>query len=262
MKKVNRNILNAVLVGAGFVSSLLMINKNKVITKKQTIPAFFKGNAPYIFAHRGGMALRPEQTQLAFDYAKQLGVDGFETDVRLTPYRGHAHTAILTFDELLKQYPDMYINVDLKDAPESYEGSIAPQIMFDTIAENQAFDRVLVTSFYKEQIVRFNKIAQRSVAIGASQQEVTEAFLKYHLLGGRYYQPLAQTFQMPTHFKGINLTSSRFIKWLNDMNVIPGYYGVNSIDLMNDLYQKGAHTIVTDRPDLAQQFKQSINNKQ
>ncbi|SUK40563.1 glycerophosphoryl diester phosphodiesterase [Staphylococcus aureus] len=48
MKKVNRNILNAVLVGAGFVSSLLMINKNKVITRKQTIPAFFKGNEPYI----------------------------------------------------------------------------------------------------------------------------------------------------------------------------------------------------------------------
>lgn len=61
-----------------------MITKNKVITKKQTIPDFFKGNAPYIFAHRGGMTLRPEQTQLAFDYAKQLGVDGFETDVRLT----------------------------------------------------------------------------------------------------------------------------------------------------------------------------------
>lgn len=30
---------------------------------------------------------------------------------------------------------------------------------------------------------------------------------------------------------------------------------------MNDLYQKGAHTIVTDRPDLAQQFKQTIPNK-
>lgn len=52
MKKVNRNILNAVLVGAGFLSSLLMINKNKVITKKQTIPAFFKGNALYICASR------------------------------------------------------------------------------------------------------------------------------------------------------------------------------------------------------------------
>lgn len=30
------------------------------------------------------MSLRPEQTQLAFDHAKDLGVDGFETDVRLT----------------------------------------------------------------------------------------------------------------------------------------------------------------------------------
>ena len=60
-----------------------MINKNKVITTKQTIPAFSKA-MHHIFAHRGGMALRPEQTQLAFDYAKQLGVDGFETDVRLT----------------------------------------------------------------------------------------------------------------------------------------------------------------------------------
>lgn len=29
MKKLNRNILNAVLVGAGFVSSLLMITKIK-----------------------------------------------------------------------------------------------------------------------------------------------------------------------------------------------------------------------------------------
>ncbi|MGV3031789.1 glycerophosphodiester phosphodiesterase, partial [Staphylococcus chromogenes] len=33
-----------------------------------------------------------------------------------------------------------------------------------------------------------------------------------------------------------------------------GYYGVNSIDLMVDLVEKGVHTIVTDRPTLAQQF--------
>ncbi|CDR28136.1 glycerophosphodiester phosphodiesterase [Staphylococcus schweitzeri] len=307
MKKVNKKVFNLILLGAGFVSSLLMINKNKVITKTQTIPPFFKGPAPYIFAHRGGMSLRPEQTQLAFDHAKDLGVDGFETDVRLTkdqqlivfhdatvdrttngsgkvsthtltelkkldagyhfkdingntPYRGFEHTEILTFDELLKLYPDMYINVDLKDDPESYEGSIAPQIMYDIIAANNAYDRVLVTSFFKEQIIRFNNIAKGSVAIGASQQEVTEAFLKFYLLGGRGYTPLAQTFQMPTTFKGINLTSTNFIKWLNDMNVIPGYYGVNSIDLMQDLYQKGTHTIVTDRPDLAQQFKQTLMN--
>ena len=52
MKKVNRNILNAVLVGAGFLSSLLMIDKNKVITKKQTIPAFQRQCTIYICASR------------------------------------------------------------------------------------------------------------------------------------------------------------------------------------------------------------------
>lgn len=30
------------------------------------------------------MAVRPEQTQLAFDHAVSFDVDGFETDVRLT----------------------------------------------------------------------------------------------------------------------------------------------------------------------------------
>lgn len=50
MKKLNRNILNAVLVGAGFVSSLLMITKNKVITKKQTIPDFSKA-MHHIYLH-------------------------------------------------------------------------------------------------------------------------------------------------------------------------------------------------------------------
>ena len=40
---------------------------------------------------------------------------------------GHQQARILTFDELLKMYPSKYINVDLKDAPSSYEGSIAPK---------------------------------------------------------------------------------------------------------------------------------------
>src|SRR5689334_12883384 len=35
-------------------------------------------------AHRGGSALRPENTLLAFDHAASLGVDGFECDVQLS----------------------------------------------------------------------------------------------------------------------------------------------------------------------------------
>lgn len=36
------------------------------------------------FAHRGGSALRPENTLLAFDHGLQVGADGLEFDVRLS----------------------------------------------------------------------------------------------------------------------------------------------------------------------------------
>ena len=38
-------------------------------------------------------------------------------------------------------YPNMYINVDLKDAPDSYEGTVAPTKMYEDIINNQAQDR-------------------------------------------------------------------------------------------------------------------------
>ena len=39
---------------------------------------------PLVFAHRGGAALRPENTILAFDHGLALGADGIEFDVHLS----------------------------------------------------------------------------------------------------------------------------------------------------------------------------------
>lgn len=39
---------------------------------------------PQVFAHRGGAALRPENTILAFDHGVSLGADGIELDVHLS----------------------------------------------------------------------------------------------------------------------------------------------------------------------------------
>lgn len=39
---------------------------------------------PLVFAHRGGAALRPENTMAAFDHGLSLGADGVELDVRLS----------------------------------------------------------------------------------------------------------------------------------------------------------------------------------
>src|SRR6266699_1110092 len=46
-------------------------------------PALTLGR-PQVFAHRGGAALRPENTILAFDHGLSLGADGLELDVHLS----------------------------------------------------------------------------------------------------------------------------------------------------------------------------------
>ncbi|UXR29597.1 glycerophosphodiester phosphodiesterase [Staphylococcus simulans] len=304
MVKISRLIRNSVAGAAGIFSGLIFLSKLKGQPEPQPIPAFFTRKPHYIFAHRGGMALRPEQTKLAFDTAASYEVDGFETDVRVTsdeqlivfhdatvdrttngsgkvrehrldelqkldagyhfkdinketPYRDHPDAKILTFDQLLELYPDMLINVDLKDSPDSYEGTIAPELLYKSIVRHNAQDCVLVTSFYQEQIARFSELALGTVAVGASQEEVTVGIVKFFSGLGNMFEAQANTFQMPTSYHGVPLTSKRLINWLNSRNIVPGYYGVNSIDLMSDLFNKGTHTIVTDRPDLAFQYRQN-----
>src|SRR4030095_5906616 len=39
---------------------------------------------PLVYAHRGGAALRPENTLAAFDHGLTLGADGLELDVQLS----------------------------------------------------------------------------------------------------------------------------------------------------------------------------------
>ena len=69
-------------------------------------------------------------------------------------------------------YPNMYINVDLKDAPDSYEGTVAPTKMYEDIINNQAQDRVLVTSFYKEQNVRFREISKDKLLLEQAKKKL------------------------------------------------------------------------------------------
>lgn len=304
--KFNKLIKGGFLGTVGLMGSIFFFTKYNTKPHNQSIPPFFSKPAPYIFAHRGGMAVRPEQTKLAFDNAVAHEIDGFETDVRLTkdhelvvfydndvdrttngsgkisehtlaelkqldagyhftdingvqPYRGHEDAKILTFDELLKTYPNQLISVNLQDDPKSEQGQLAPEIIYEIIVANNAQQRVLVSSFYSKQIERFNIISNGTVAIGASQNEVAEGMLKFYTGLGNTFQPRANTFQMFVSFKGIKLTSPKFIKWLNERNIVPGYCGVNNIDLMNDLVFHGAHTLVTDRPDLAQRFKNTYH---
>ncbi len=262
------------------------------------IKPYFKKRSPYVFAHRGGMGLRPEHTRLAFDKASEFNVEGFEIDIRLTkdeeivvfhdayvdrtsngagkvsnltledlraldfgyhftdvegnhPYRNHEKAKIVTLKELIEEYPDKLINLDIKDDPETYAGSLVPSLLYRLITELGAEDRILVTSFYDSQIKQFNLYADNKIALGAGVDQVSKAYFLQKLGFGHMYTPKADTFQLPTEYNGIPLDTEKFIEFLTSLNIAVGFWNINKMDKMDELIQKGAHTIVTDYPDIS-----------
>lgn len=298
MRKCIKGILTTIGVAGGIVGGLWIGTKLTSETKVQQIKPYFKRRSPYIFAHRGGMALAPEHTKLAFDKSSEFNVEGFEIDIRLTkdeeivvmhdayvdrvsngagrvsnmtlaelkeldfghhfrdvegntPFRGHEDAKILTLKELLENYPDKLVNIDIKDKPETYEGSLIPTVLYRLIKELGAEDRVLITSFHDAQINRFRLYSGDEIALGAGEEQVTKAYLSFKTGFKHLYQPNADTFQIPVDVKGYPLDNEKFIAYLQNMNVAVGYWVINDMDKMDELIQKGAHTIVTDFPDIS-----------
>src|SRR5437763_17163014 len=103
-------------------------------------PALSLGR-PQVFAHRGGAALRPENTIEAFDHGLTLGADGLELDVHLsrdgivvvhhdrtlertTTLRGPvaarsaqelAAAGVPALSDVLARYPDTRIIIEMKE---------------------------------------------------------------------------------------------------------------------------------------------------
>lgn len=257
-------------------------------------------DSPIILAHRGGSLIAPENTMVAFKKAAELGVHGFEIDIRLTKdeeiivfhdeyidrttngagrvadmtldelklldfgyqflneeqeysFRGQGES-VLTLRDLFDQFPQMLINIDMKDSPETYEGSLIPSKLWRLIDEMGAQHRVVVTSFFDEQIDRFNLYAQNNVALGAGENEVRKAYSAYTSQFGHLYHPRTDVMQIPVKSGVFPLDGAGFIHFLSKLNVPVHYWTINDKDTMEKLLLAGAKGIITDRPDIAVQL--------
>lgn len=257
-------------------------------------------DSPIILAHRGGSLIAPENTMVAFKNAAELGVHGFEIDIRLTKdeeiivfhdeyvdrttdgagrvadmtldelklldfgyhfineqqeyaYRGQGES-VTTLRELFEQFPQMLINIDMKDSPETYEGSLIPSKLWRLIEEMGAQHRVVVTSFFDEQIDRFNLYAQNNVALGAGENEVRKAYSAYTSQFGHFYHPRTDVMQIPVKSGVFPLDGAGFIHFLSKLNVPVHYWTINDKETMERLLVAGAKGIITDRPDIAVQL--------
>ncbi|MGE3404939.1 MAG: glycerophosphodiester phosphodiesterase, partial [Vicinamibacterales bacterium] len=79
-----------------------------------TSVTFFDHPGPLVFAHRGGRALAPENTLLAFDTGLAAGADGLECDVRLSA----DGVPVVIHDETLDRTTDLTGPVRARTAAE------------------------------------------------------------------------------------------------------------------------------------------------
>ncbi|MCZ2258896.1 glycerophosphodiester phosphodiesterase family protein [Sporosarcina sp. G11-34] len=170
-------------------------------------------------------------------------------------YRGKGEQ-LLSLRELLNQFTHMFMNINLKDSPETYEGSLMPSKLWRLIEELGAEDRIVITSAYDEQIDRFNLYAQNRVATGAGEDEVKKAYAAFTSQFGHLYNPRADLFRIPEKLGVFPLGTEGFIKFLLQLNIPTYYENVNNRDSMIQLINAGAAGLITDCPTFAMEIIQ------
>ena len=241
-------------------------------------------NRPRVFAHRGGAALRPENTIEAFDHGLSLGADGLELDVHLsrdgvvvvhhdatldrtTNARGPlaALTAaelasldaakswpefagrgigIPTLREVLGRYPGVPLIVELKVN--------SPELARRTIDEvraAKAVDYVSLGSF-GTRVLRAARAYEPAIATGSSREE-TRVALYRSWIRWPVRAPAYRAYQVPELAGSTRVVSPRFVRDAHGAGCAVQVWTVDNEADMRRLLGWGVDAIISDRPDIA-----------
>lgn len=237
---------------------------------------------PLALAHRGGGEYEPnrglENTLSAFRVAVGLGYRHLETDVHLsadgvliafhddvldrvtdTTGKVRDRTAaninaarvggrepVPTFDQLLTEFPDAYLNVDLKA-----DGT--PDALWHVIERHAAHRRLCVGSFSNRRLWRFRRLARGRVATSAGPLGcVALRFLPWAVT--RWVHTPAAAYQVPTHVHPLGLriraVTPRFVRSAHRLGKQVHVWTVDDPRVMNELLDLGVDGIVSDRIDV------------
>ena len=243
-------------------------------------------------AHRGGSALRPENTLLAFDHAVSLGVDGLECDVQLsrdgevivmhdpTVQRttdGTGAVKDLTADELMRldaaarfeayrgqgigvptfrsvlnRYSHMPLVVEIK----SDQPDVADRVL-EVIREANADDRVIIAGFSHAVLAHVRRVAPHLPTSG-SRLEVQSALMRSWL----WMKPRRtgyQLLQVPFRFRGRQVLTHAYVRAARRAGVPVHSWIVDLPEDLKAMVDWGVTGLISDRPDLAVEVARVAN---
>jgi glycerophosphoryl diester phosphodiesterase len=174
-----------------------------------------------------------------FDAGYSFSPDGGRT----FPYRGRA-VRIPTLAEVYEEFPDIYVNADIKEAqPEAEEAVLS-------VIKDAAEGRTLVASTDHAVLRRFRKVSGGHISTGASRREIAAFYVLSRLHLEALVSPAYEALQVPVEHRGIKLVTPRFVRAAHSRGVRVDVWTINDVAEMNQLLDLGVDVIMTDRPEV------------
>lgn len=230
------------------------------------------------FAHRGFSPEGDENTMPAFRRAVDLGFRYLELDVRTSKdgvlYVFHDETLdrvtngkgpisqltslqiadikvagtapIPTFEELLNEWDDIHLNVDIKDAA-------GAELFAQHVIEAKANHRVLAASFSDERRRRTLRAAGERVA-SSSGMVTTVLSTAFGTVGAHRLLKLRErgivALQVPPQYVGVPVVTPAFVRHAHEAGLQVHVWVVDERAEMERLLDLGVDGIMTDRADV------------
>ncbi len=245
---------------------------------------------PIVYAHRGGAALRPENTIAAFDHGMALGADGLEFDVHLssdgvvvvhhdqtlertTSGRGaladhtaaelNALDACCNFADARGEFPYRGKGFGVPTMREVLHRYPDAQLIVELKRDGARLAHAVVDEVRAAQAVHrvavgsFHAGALRAVreyeprlATGAARTE-TRLALYRSWIGWPLGQTPYREFQVPPRSGLTPIVTRRFVAHAHRAGVPVKVWTVNAADEIRRLVSYGVDAVITDRPDVA-----------
>src|SRR5581483_475323 len=230
---------------------------------------FFAATRPLVFAHRGGSALAPENTMVAFANGLALGADGIELDVHLsrdgrvvvhhdrtlertTRLRGPvaardaaelAAAGVPCLEDVLRAHRDARVIVELKANSRELARAFV-----GVVRAADAVDRVCAGAF-GAGVLRTVRGLERAIATSAAREEVRWALYRSWMrcspgrvaYGG---------FQVPERAGRTRVVSPNFVACAHRAGLAVQVWTVDTADDARRLLDWGVDALITDRPDI------------
>ena len=245
---------------------------------------------PLVYAHRGGSALRPENTLTAFDHGLSLGADGLELDVHLSrdgvvvvhhddtlerTTNGRGALAARSAGELADLDAGWHFaSADQRTFPFRGQGigiptlrevlarhavpliielkTPDPALARKTIDEIRAAGALDRVAFgsFYYRALRAARVYEPRIRTGAAREET-----RWALYRSWVHLPLASTrykeFQVPESAGRTTIVTPRFIAYAHRAGLPVKVWTVNQRADMDRLLEWGVDGLISDRPDLA-----------